>query len=418
MPNVSEIRVHVDDGSATESDDESDGDGDDKNDDDGTSRRIFEHFGNLVTQLFQLADRVWYDYGFSLLPTELRAHEIHNLAHIEFHSFDRGLARLVRQNAPTLQSLKINLHEHCNMSDYVADDKGVFVQYPCLHRLDIDYRRWVRQKQQAFSGAVPFPNLRRLLINGHYPFDDDTLFRGNEATLEHLDLTVEPNTLTLFRDQNVLTPTRHSNLRFVKIFAINFETDDKAALVANTEYLLGIGRGASERGAIYMPSGREILRALTSDSSHACIQALDIRSTKLGLFEMLTVIKVLPLLSDLHSMCDGPSQMPYGNTQDSLPAYIRAMYAPMGQRFRCWHSAHYGWEDDHVAAECALLLALACPNLDYIVTPSSELGRFMDAMEQAIALARFQPYAPRLHRLLIAPSQTLASKYYYPYALR
>ncbi|KAJ2682154.1 hypothetical protein IWW39_006107 [Coemansia spiralis] len=49
---------------------------------------------------------------------------------------------------------------------------------------------------------------------------------------------------------------------------------------------------------------------------------------------------------------------------------------------------------------CVLLLALICPNFDYVSNHPSQRESFMEDLERAIDLDRFRPYAPRLRRLL------------------
>ncbi|KAJ2868872.1 hypothetical protein GGH93_006338, partial [Coemansia aciculifera] len=83
-----------------------------------------------------------------------------------------------------------------------------------------------------------------------------------------------------------------------------------------------------------------------------------------------------------------------------LSEYMVSTYAPMGKRFRCWHIGRYAGN-----VECMILLALACPNFDYVAMDQEERKPFMKDLKMFIGLDRFKPYAPRLCRLLFNGGQ-------------
>ncbi|KAJ2840574.1 hypothetical protein FBU31_000299 [Coemansia sp. 'formosensis'] len=87
--------------------------------------------------------------------------------------------------------------------------------------------------------------------------------------------------------------------------------------------------------------------------------------------------------------------MPDSVTKADLPAYMVSTYAPMGERFRCWHLEGYPY-----TAEGIMLLALICPNFSYVAISKEQRELFMDALDKFMDLDRFKPYAPRLRRLL------------------
>ncbi|KAJ2060377.1 hypothetical protein GGI08_003051 [Coemansia sp. S2] len=91
----------------------------------------------------------------------------------------------------------------------------------------------------------------------------------------------------------------------------------------------------------------------------------------LSLWDAITLIRSLPLLSDLETGTLGLGELPRDVSMASLPEYVRSNYAPMGKRFRCWHTY-----EDH------------------------EREQFMAAMQEKIAEPGFSQDAPRLGRLL------------------
>ncbi|KAJ2398058.1 hypothetical protein GGF41_008370, partial [Coemansia sp. RSA 2531] len=52
------------------------------------------------------------------------------------------------------------------------------------------------------------------------------------------------------------------------------------------------------------------------------------------------------------------------------------------------------------AVMCVLLVALACPNFDYAVTPPNMRKGFMKQMEESIVSDPFKKYEPRLRCLI------------------
>ncbi|KAJ2057911.1 hypothetical protein GGI17_005360 [Coemansia sp. S146] len=89
-----------------------------------------------------------------------------------------------------------------------------------------------------------------------------------------------------------------------------------------------------------------------------------------------------------------------------LPGYIRATYAPMGKRFRCWHVETSWFRDVNYVevATCMLFLALICPYFDYATVDKFNRRPFMMAMQKKIAEPGVRQDAPRLRRLLHSPA--------------
>ncbi|KAJ2780832.1 hypothetical protein GGI18_003784, partial [Coemansia linderi] len=109
---------------------------------------------------------------------------------------------------------------------------------------------------------------------------------------------------------------------------------------------------------------------------------------------------LLPLLTDFYAYPQSIGTLPSGVAKNKLVNYVRSTYAPMSRRFRCWHLKCVVYVSLEIAVRCVLLLALACPNMDYAaIAPPSRVA-FMELMKKAIDSREFQPYAPRLRRLL------------------
>ncbi|KAJ2103052.1 hypothetical protein GGI09_000873 [Coemansia sp. S100] len=91
-----------------------------------------------------------------------------------------------------------------NISGLIRDpDDGEHVEYPRARTLTMWFRSdSVVLQRPKFKGAVPFPNLQRLVLGSGHPFGDDVLFRGNGATLKYLSLSLTSEFVTLLTKHN------------------------------------------------------------------------------------------------------------------------------------------------------------------------------------------------------------------------
>ncbi|KAJ2901735.1 hypothetical protein GGI21_004652, partial [Coemansia aciculifera] len=148
---------------------------------------------------------------------------ISNLAHIRFSADDdvTAMLSLARRNAQTLKTLYIGSDQASVIPDLIQDpDSGRYVEYSRLHKLTLNVSTEEDDSDNhVLTSAVPFPSLRRLSVDCDYPYNYDVLFRGNNATLEYLDLILYRPMLVVLRRHNVFTPTSHPKLRYVNIAA-------------------------------------------------------------------------------------------------------------------------------------------------------------------------------------------------------
>ncbi|KAJ2865901.1 hypothetical protein GGH94_001898 [Coemansia aciculifera] len=370
------------------------------------------YFGKLVSRLYQLVGRIEYgDAVFSVISLESCLDKLCNIVHIKHKSEDsfkntNEFLQLARRNALILQSFIIQTEdEDIDVSSLFRCTDGRFVTYPCLHKLELHGPPIVNISQrQVFPGAVPFPSLRRLHIRRVYQLDDDTLFRGNAATLESLAIELSTSSASMLRRYSVFTPASHPKLQYVDTFFHGDLVPDAFASKAGAvQFALNITPGAPVRSIYGAGCLGEPLAAILLQGNHLCIQVLSLAFTRLDFLDVVTLVKSLPLLSDLNSNPPTLGQPPSAVTLDMFPADLAQSYAswmPVNERFRCWKFFYF--IHDHFAdtAICVLLLALVCPNFDYATPHFSERKKFMQQMEAFIISNTLKPYELRLRRLL------------------
>ncbi|KAJ2809596.1 hypothetical protein H4S07_003174, partial [Coemansia furcata] len=168
-----------------------------------------DHYGSLVTHLFRLAKHITYsDIDSALVPLELQPNQICDLVHISFGTDHRHnpFVQLAQRSRLTLQSLSIGQPFYTDLKDFIQEPGGSYVSYPCLLTLKLlamhngDFGDF-----PTFPGAVPFPSLRHLHMDVYYPFGDDTIFRGNAATLEYLKMKLDNQLYRVASEYNVFS---------------------------------------------------------------------------------------------------------------------------------------------------------------------------------------------------------------------
>ncbi|KAJ1821790.1 fatty acid synthase alpha subunit Lsd1 [Coemansia sp. RSA 2675] len=367
------------------------------------------HCSYFLSKLYQLGTRVAYRCVSTRdVLAGLCLDEIRNLASLDFRdepgrsNSSEQCVQLARQNAQTLQFLSLVSDQFSDLTSLIQNPDGSNVVYPCLYALRMRERSLDRQPGQVtFPDAVPFPILRRLSLRLQYPFGDDTFFRGNSATLEIVAMRMDSFTVSILCQFSVFSPTSHPELRCVKwkerkgLVPDSFATNEE-----KTRFVLSIGPRAPVREISGISSSDGLLSVLSLPGDHTSIQVLLIPTIDLDLWQAISLIKALPLLSDLHAPLPSFESLPDGITWFNISEHLVSTYAPMGRRFRCWHLELCSARSFTVDVWCVLLLALICPNFDYVSNHPSQRESFMEYLERAIDLDRFRPYAPRLRRLL------------------
>ncbi|KAJ1921615.1 hypothetical protein LPJ71_001291 [Coemansia sp. S17] len=364
-------------------------------------------FDNLVTELFQVANRIEYESPSMATRMTLLPDQLYRLTHIHYSATINGgneqILQLARQNSSTLQSLTITLQGITNISGLIQCPNGGYVSYPCLHTLKA--KQWMNpgiSQRPVFSSALPFPALRYLGIGYDYPFDDDSIFRRNAATLECLEMMLSQATTAMLNTHNVFTPSSHPRLKSVKLTQMSDLVPNQFASAAECmRFMLSIAPGASVREINIRSTGPELQSALLLFGEYASIQALALPGSRLSLWDAIDLIKSLPLLSDLLTLPPCLEPLPAGVAADNFLAYSLARFNPINSPFCCWQLGPHSSISSLETVECMLLLALICPSFGHVTPPIGDRVKFMAAMTDMVVKDKFKPHYPRLQRLLL-----------------
>ncbi|KAJ2458368.1 hypothetical protein GGF42_002115 [Coemansia sp. RSA 2424] len=364
-------------------------------------------FSSLARQILANVDRLKFSLGHKWVRMDLDFAGICNLVHIEYgvKSDDWACFQLVRQCAPTLQSLKLqplsrSLSLSLDSSKLIRDTDGGCVMYSCLQSLSVDMWNDSDMPQRpSFGSFVAFPALQHINLGSEYPFGDDTPFRGNAATLESLKMPMDVDTAMMLRERRVFTRASHPRLRAVAIAGANGYVPN--VFVTYTDYMqfvLSIGPGAAVRVLPPMALEQDVPRALLLLGEHTAIQVLSMEGAALTLLDVIALIKSLPLLSDL--CLDVPKLDSHlaDIPKSQLFEMLIESHAPMGRQL--WRltvrNSQVPLED---LAVFTVLLVLLCPNLDFMDASHDHITHLGRHAKNCTASDPFQKYEQLLQSL-------------------
>ncbi|KAJ2354105.1 hypothetical protein GGH92_000240 [Coemansia sp. RSA 2673] len=365
-------------------------------------------FGSLVSQLFHLACCVEYRSSGMNIPMVLRSELLHGLTHITYDSKGytvdaRGQRmQVVRQSAQTLQYLVIQARAFIDVAGLIQNADGNYIKYSNLRTLKLEQRKNTPPTHRPdTSGVVLFPNLLHLTINDHYPFGDDIAFRGNLATLEYLCIMPRRETCDILRQYSVFTASSHPKLQCVKVSGL---PDDAPTHFQSTnlftQFVLNIAPGASVREIAVSEPVDDTFHALDNLQNHACIQVLVLPGTVLPLWFAVSLIKWLPLLSDLHCLSIFADPLTDEASLAEVNTYIQSFRSLINNRFRCWRLNKANSSYFVQIVICVTVVTAICPNFNHIALPSISHNNFMTVLKDAIETGKYKQYEPRLRPLL------------------
>ncbi|KAJ2058947.1 hypothetical protein GGI17_004731 [Coemansia sp. S146] len=293
----------------------------------------------------------------------------------EYNAIDQRMAETnisafvqwIKQKAPMVNKIRIQPGASVDESDATADENfGELISrlYQLVDHVDLD-----SYDGSKMATKLQFDNIRHLT---HISYTSDGF--GNQFTL--------------------LARQNAPKLQSLVLMSKGEEYIDTCSLITNVD-----GSGVIFLCLLKLRLDMRFDDDMSQQAVHSG-PALSLTEAWLELWNVLSLIKSLPLLSDLHIFSAQLGLIPTGIEKSNLPAYIRSKYAPVGERFRCWHFHGYLREIECEIVNCVLLLALACPAFDYASSPTCDRSSFTESMLEAIESDMLKDYAPRLQRLL------------------
>lgn len=261
------------------------------------------------------------------------------LTHIRIKGWtDNWMLEMIRESSETLQLLELDhILAGANFSSLIMDGNDNYMVYPNIRQLLIGMNSgyYTGKPIAKFPGAIPFPNLQRFICPYNYPFGDDVVFRGNQNSLECLNLILTPGIVKDLADNNIFTATSHPKLRQVDIRETYTEKDDYS-LGNLRKVVFGMGKNAVDLKLEIDTYGYIQPRHFTQPrllGQHQ-LQKLSFVSYPLGIDDLIKVVRSLPNLNELITgYSTHPSQLYDIYDTQSLNQMIDEHY-PMGPKLQ------------------------------------------------------------------------------------
>ncbi|KAJ2905568.1 hypothetical protein GGI21_004157 [Coemansia aciculifera] len=213
-----------------------------------------------------------------------------------------------------------------------------------------------------------------------YPFSDDTLFRGNNRTLECLKLTLDPITIDMLQTSNTFAPGQYTKLHNVSVYNIDrFSEVQTITDYAYTSFVLKMSPALqifTDKSVLM--SDRQ-LRFFHNSSSLAGLRILCLPDLTVYMSNLVPLLKALRQLESIECRL----------ILDDLgmsAECMRPTYNPLSARLKHVELTSYEEVYDSVF-QSIVLLAMVCPALMrcYIVHESREkLNAFVDSAVEAM----------------------------------
>ncbi|KAI9505384.1 hypothetical protein GGI26_004872 [Coemansia sp. RSA 1358] len=310
--------------------------------------------------------------------------------------------RLIQQNLQTLHSLVILQPPSNFVSSLVQDDNGNLVVYPQLERLEICANSGSNEApyQQTDKQVILFPVLKHLKIEIHYPFADDTLFRGNSSTMQTLSIVVNSHFLHIAKQHRIFGNGNYPNLVCISSKVLSSHSDEGLTAKAYLFCMLEALGPATRALTVPKLSDQKVLfSAIPNYLYFASVQILKLSEVELTIGEMIKLLKLLPALTDL-SCRFRELECEAGNIKyDGLPEHLYSMHYPLNRNFKCWEIL-FSQLLSRPIATFATLLAILCPRFTYAVMVHGDMELFRNHIKDLVSAKPFSEYFERVQCLL------------------
>ncbi|KAJ1925745.1 hypothetical protein GGI09_000364 [Coemansia sp. S100] len=334
------------------------------------------------------------------------------------HMACEPFVRIAHHSAGTLKQLSIELESEADWRALIYGDTKTPAVYSSLTSLcmEIDNIPYA-ESWEAIEDVALFPVLRNLTMWGVYPFDDDSLFRGNGKTLRNLDIPFRALTKNTFGRFGVFERSGVTQMNWI---AIGSTRDNDEALktgLANDSIERQIHRMAEVTTALCLRGDTAddlVYGVILSAPSTTFIQHIEFCSQPLYTSHLLEIISALPSLASLACQIDEPEANIDAISESKLPNALLVKYRHLSNSFKrlvIFDDAdedesdyEYEYKDkDDLARKIAVVavkIAVLCPNFRHVDLPKAMRNAFSREVAWAMVNRPFLPYANSLRRLL------------------
>ncbi|KAI9504419.1 hypothetical protein BX070DRAFT_251259 [Coemansia spiralis] len=309
---------------------------------------------------------------------------------------------IVKRNAATLNKLILHLPEHSIAQHLIFNEGDKVVVYPRLEKLELGCLLGGAgpPEQKVGKTIVPFPVLKQLCWKDYYPFVDDTLFRGNSSTLTYISMYISEEFIQIAQRYNVFYKGSHPRLQYIISMR---HLDDSIYRYMDCQLYLQftldlVSPTAQALELDTLDSVQMLLRAIPEYPNMTNIQVLKMIQIKLTLSDIISLLKLLPILTYLGS-CFGELGTEIDEIDyNSLPERLYSLHYPLHNYFNCWHVLFPVRNSKHFAT-AAILLAIICPKFIFIPMYNDSRNKYSGEMRDVLSTKPFSDYAEQVQYL-------------------
>ncbi|KAJ1768897.1 hypothetical protein LPJ74_004497 [Coemansia sp. RSA 1843] len=278
------------------------------------------------------------------------------------------------------------MDEYTGFEPFVRDSsKGQLITYAQLNELvvmsspeDQPTKRLTFDKEY-----IPFPKLKRAdFTQIAYPFGDDTLFRGNKATLEHVGMPLDNNLAVVLAGNQRDNPAVLANYKALYKLEINGNVNE---VVADDEEASDYAYAIS---ANFLPHVKSMtiadidlsgifLDLISRQTWFTQMQVLRLKMYPISVQEVLPMLNILPLLRVFESGVSELGHMLSHVPEELLPKYVQSM-GPVHPNLKEWQIYQASNIDEALLDTCTNLLTIKCPHVKIVEVGASDDDYLID----------------------------------------
>ncbi|KAJ2157758.1 hypothetical protein GGF46_004270 [Coemansia sp. RSA 552] len=291
----------------------------------------------------------------------------------EWNGGYKHTGRLMQANSQTLRYLNIFYRHYADIGLQVLSEDAKLVTYPHIQTLIMrDDKGCSFPLVEPIEKGTPFPRLETLELRMCYPYTDDIMLRGNNATLESLIINVTDMVIPMFKRCNGPLRRKFGKMKRLSLLGLTPISDDNEGRL--NEFVVIINHAPNIKHLYIDDSdiSASLILALSTKKnivSRTRIQhlsSLRLTEQNLTLSDVVCLLRGIPSLELLQNKISGLGKGFQYNTASALARHINRTYNPLSYNLCKWSILNTeAFSVNHVVA-CVLVVASVCPKLSLV----------------------------------------------------
>ncbi|KAJ2382582.1 hypothetical protein GGI05_005606 [Coemansia sp. RSA 2603] len=314
-------------------------------------------------------------------------------------------ANVIRKRSRTLIELRLLMVPKAVMNNLIFDDNGNPIVYRLLKLLDISHDDTSEYKYLD-SQVTHFPDIKRFVLFGEYPFATSQPFSSTISSLESLNISLFSFKSDCDKKIKALLSGKLQNLKTVCFFnTVNNPSRnlveryrDDGAQIYPIEAILKNTNSIRNFKLVGTSFDKDVvLNMITTHTAFKHMHSIHVGYCNL---EFPSIVQILALVPNLRYFCCGlASEFPQmdGCQQNELIQLIDAELSPMNKNIVTLDINNADSMPVEFIVETVAMLVIGCPRLSQLVIDLSDMYSFIDMVDD---FARELPFPDHTSRLL------------------